>query len=64
MRSRPDILKGIHPWAIIARVMERGNETEKQEIAQFYNINPAQLTDYKPTNALPNKTERNLLFEY
>lgn len=61
MRSRPDILKGIHPWAIIARVMERGNETEKQEIAQFYNINPAQLTDYKPTNAYRIKRTKSTL---
>lgn len=49
---------GLYKRAIIARVMERGNETEKQEIAQFYNINPAQLTDYKPTNAYRIKTAK------
>jgi len=36
---------------IIRRVMERGNETEQQEIARFYNVDPAKLDDYKPANS-------------
>ena len=42
---------GLYKRAIIARVMERGNEAEKQEIAHFYKINPTTLDSYKPSNA-------------
>lgn len=42
---------GGYKRAVIARVMERGNEAEKLEIARFYKIDPATLDSYKPDNA-------------
>ena len=41
---------GRHKRAVIARVMERGNEAEKKEIARFYKIDPAMLDKYKSGN--------------
>lgn len=42
---------GRYKQAVIGRVLERGNENEKQEIARFYGIDPAMLESYKPNNA-------------
>ncbi len=41
---------GRHKRAVIARVLERGNEAEKKEIARFYKIDPAMLDKYKSGN--------------
>lgn len=38
-----------HKEYVIATVVEFGNETDKQEIARFYDIDPATLDQYKPT---------------
>lgn len=42
---------GRHKRAVIGRVLERGNEAEKREIARFYGIDPATLNSFKPKNA-------------
>ena len=42
---------GRHKRAVIGRVLERGNEAEKREIARFYGIDPATLDSFKPKNA-------------
>lgn len=41
---------GRYKRAVIARVIERGNEAEKLEIARFYKIDPVMLDSYKPNN--------------
>ena len=42
---------GRYRKGIIQRVLERGSKEEQQEIARFYNIDPATLNEYKPTNS-------------
>ncbi|MCM1170048.1 MAG: HigA family addiction module antitoxin [Bacteroides sp.] len=41
---------GRYRQAVLARVAERGNEQEKQEIARFYGIDPKTVRQYKPAN--------------
>ena len=62
--GRPDIRRGLF-WdtdfdkidfgryrrGIIQRVLERGNEAEKAEIARFYGLKLSELDNYKPTNS-------------
>ncbi len=49
---------GRYKRAIIGRVLERGNEAEKKEIARFYSIDPATLDSYKPKNSYGLNTEK------
>jgi len=42
---------GIHRDSIIQRVLERGNETEKEEILRFYNIKHSDIDNYRPSNS-------------
>ena len=42
---------GRYRKGIIQRVLERGSKEEQREIARFYNIDPATLNEYKPTNS-------------
>ena len=37
--------------AVIQRVLERGSEEEKDEIARFYQISRQEMEKYRPTNA-------------
>lgn len=39
--------------AIIQRVLERGNETEIEEIIRFYGIERSEIDNYRPTNSYP-----------
>jgi len=41
---------GIHRDSVIQRVLERGNETEREEILRFYNIKHSDLDNYRPSN--------------
>lgn len=41
---------GLYRRSVIQRVLERGNEAEKEEIFRFYGIQPAEIENYKPTN--------------
>ena len=42
---------GRYRKAVIQRVLERGNEAEKEEIIRFYGIQPSEIDNYKPTNS-------------
>ena len=42
---------GVYKTAVIQRVLERGNQQEKDEIARFYGMEPAALGQYKPENS-------------
>ncbi len=42
---------GRYRGAVIQRVLERGNEAEKAEIARFYGLELSDLDQYKPTNS-------------
>lgn len=41
---------GLYKSAVIARVMEKGNEEEKSEIARFYGMDRQALEKFRPTN--------------
>ncbi len=62
--GRPDISKilfwdvdfdsiewGYRKEWVIGRVMERGNDSEKAEIARFYGLELSELENYKPVNS-------------
>jgi len=42
---------GIYRNAVIQRVLERGNDAEKNEIARFYGLELSELDNYRPTNS-------------
>jgi ABC-type transport system involved in Fe-S cluster assembly fused permease/ATPase subunit len=42
---------GRHRSSVIQRVLERGSEAEKAEIARFYGMELSELDQYKPTNS-------------
>lgn len=42
---------GVYKKYVVERVMERGNEQEKQEIMRFYGLAPAAASQYVPTNS-------------
>jgi len=42
---------GRYRKAVVQRVLERGNEAEKEEIIRFYGIQPSEIDSYKPTNS-------------
>ena len=42
---------GHYRSAVIERVLERGNEEEKKEIARYYGIKLSEINAYKPTNS-------------
>jgi addiction module HigA family antidote len=42
---------GRYRKAVIQRVLERGNEAEKEEIIRFYGIQHSEIDNYKPTNS-------------
>lgn len=37
--------------SIIQRVLEKGNEEEREEIIRFYGIERSEIENYKPTNS-------------
>jgi addiction module antidote protein, HigA family len=42
---------GIHRDSVVQRVLEKGNETEREEILRFYNIEYSDIDNYKPVNS-------------
>ena len=42
---------GRYKVSVIQRVIERGNKSEREEIARFYNIDETKLDSYKPGNS-------------
>jgi addiction module HigA family antidote len=42
---------GRHRSGVIQRVLERGSEAEKAEIARFYGMELSELDQFKPTNS-------------
>jgi addiction module HigA family antidote len=44
--------------AVIGRVLERGNDAEKKEIARFYGLNASALHTYMPNNSYRINTEK------
>lgn len=42
---------GRYRRAVVQRVLERGNEAEKEEIIRFYKIQRSEINNYKPTNS-------------
>lgn len=42
---------GRYRKSVIQRVFERGNDSEKEEIIRFYEIQPSEINNYKPTNS-------------
>ena len=42
---------GCYRNAVIERVLERGDEAEKKEIARYYGIGLSDVDDYKPANS-------------
>ena len=42
---------GRYRKAVIQRVLERGNDSEKEEIVRFYGIQPSEIDDFRSTNS-------------
>lgn len=49
---------GLYRNSVIARVLERGNNAERLEIARFYGIDPATIESYRLNNAYRINTQR------
>ena len=49
---------GRYKDTVIARVLERGNDAEKTEIARFYGIDLSNLESYRPRNSYRINTQR------
>ncbi|MBQ8423983.1 MAG: HigA family addiction module antidote protein [Coprobacter sp.] len=46
---------GKHKNMVISRIIERGTEAEKEEIARFYGLSMTDLSTYTPTNSYRTK---------
>lgn len=49
---------GRYKNTVIARVLERGNDAEKLEIARFYGIDPGSIESFRPRNSYRINTQR------